>query len=166
MLPLSEDLSRKTTLRHISEYTTFCHKLNNVKCMQYINPLQKLSSFATIVSLKGAIQIILNCYTSNMTREITFLQSLAPTLIKLTHLWFSNDPEDMLRCRWLSLELNSAGKWLRFEDPWPIWNNRFWKGVFWFDPFKWVVKEWPVNASILHVSIRHWCPPPRPSLSL
>ncbi len=26
--------------------------------------------------------------------KLTFLQSLAPTLIKLTHLWFSNDPED------------------------------------------------------------------------
>ncbi len=25
----------------------------------------------------------------------TFLQSLAPTLIKLTYLWLSNDPEDI-----------------------------------------------------------------------
>ncbi len=25
----------------------------------------------------------------------TFLQSLAPTLIKLSYLWFSNDPEDI-----------------------------------------------------------------------
>ncbi len=87
----------------------------------------------------------------------TFLQSLAPALIKLTHLWFSNDPEDMLRCVWLSLELNSAGKWIlwaRFEDPWPVWNNRFWKGLFWFEPFNWVAKEWPVNVSILLVAYR------------
>ncbi len=81
----------------------------------------------------------------------TFLQSLAPTLIKLTHLWFSNDPDAMLRCVWLRLELNSAGKWIswaRFEDSWPIWNNRFWKGLFWFESFQfnWVAKEWPVNV--------------------
>ncbi len=29
-----------------------------------------------------------------LTRS-TFLQSLAPTLINLTYLWFSNDPEDI-----------------------------------------------------------------------
>ncbi len=65
----------------------------------------------------------------------------------------------MLRCVWLRLELNSAGKcisWARFEDPWPIWNNRFWKGVFWFEPFQfnWVTKEWPVNVSILLVALQ------------
>ncbi len=33
--------------------------------------------------------------SSNLAREIHFLQSLAPTLIKLTEPWFSNDPEDI-----------------------------------------------------------------------
>ncbi len=36
------------------------------------------------------------------------LQSLAPTLIKLTYLWFSNDLISIIRCVWLGLELNSA----------------------------------------------------------
>ncbi len=92
----------------------------------------------------------------------TFLQSLAIT--------WSNSPNcdflmilktliSMLRCVWLKLELNSAGKWIswaRFEDPWPIWNNRFWKGLFWFEPFQfnWVAKEWPVNVSILLVALQ------------
>ncbi len=92
----------------------------------------------------------------------TFLQSLAPTLIKLTHLWFSNDPEDMLRCVWLRLELDSAGKcilWARFEDSWPIWNNRFWKGLFWFEPFQfnWVAKEWPVNVVFIPLVALQGC---------
>ncbi len=83
----------------------------------------------------------------------TFLQSLAPTLIKLTHLWFSNDLEDTRGWVWLRLELNSSGKWIlwvRFEDPWPIWSIRFWKGVFWFESFQfnWVTKKWPVNVNI------------------
>ncbi len=116
-----------------------------------------------MVRKKTAHKIIINSLMS-VTPQIwltrpTFLQSLAPSLIKLTHLWFSNDPVDMLRCVWLRLELNSAGKWIlrvRFKEPWPIWNNRFWKGVFWFEPFQfnWVTKEWPVNVSILLVALQ------------
>ncbi len=63
--------------------------------------------------------VILWQWYSNLAREIHFLQSLAPALIKLTYQWFSNDPKtliSMLRCVWLGLELNSAGNGSREPD--------------------------------------------------
>ncbi len=57
--------------------------MNNNNCLAVFKDNLKLSS---------------KDYTSDpqiwLTRS-TLMQSLAPTLIKLTYLWFSNDPEDI-----------------------------------------------------------------------
>ncbi len=101
------------------------------------------------------------CYTSNMTRETSeweFSSKFDQTHTTCDFLMILKILISRLRCVLIKVRTKLCRKVYLVSQIWGslAYNNRFWKGVFWFEPFQfnWVTKEWPVNVSILLVALQ------------